>query len=94
LNEITVSTKGQIVLPKELRQKYGLTPGTKLTVQDDHGRLVIEKRDSIEDQFPRISTEEFLSQTIKIDQPFPNDQEMEQAILEEAGRRFDAETRR
>ena len=94
MNEITISSKGQIVLPKELRDRYGLTPGTKLTVQDDHGRLILEKRDMIEDRFPRISTEEFLSQTIRIDRPFPTDAEMEKAVLEEAGRRFDAETRR
>ena len=94
MNEITISTKGQIVLPKELRDKYGLKPGTKLTVQDDHGRLVLEKREVIEDQFPRISTEDFLARTIRIDRPFPTEEEIEQVMSEEAGRRFDAETRR
>lgn len=94
MTEITVSTKGQIVLPKELRDKYGLKPGTKLTIRDDHGKLTLEKKEAIEDRFPRISTEEFLARAIRLDRPFPSDEEIERTILEEAGRRFDAETRR
>ena len=30
----TVSTKGQVVLPKALRDRHGWTPGTRLVVED------------------------------------------------------------
>ncbi|MCD6232446.1 AbrB/MazE/SpoVT family DNA-binding domain-containing protein [Candidatus Aerophobetes bacterium] len=30
---VTVSTKGQIVIPKEVREKFGLRPGTKIDVK-------------------------------------------------------------
>jgi len=41
MKEITVSQKGWIVIPKELREKYGLTPGTKVYIVDYAGRLTI-----------------------------------------------------
>jgi len=42
----TRTEKGQIVIPAEIRAKYGLTPGTQLEVVDDGGgiRLVIRRR--------------------------------------------------
>lgn len=42
----TLTEKGQIVIPAEIRSKYGLTPGTQLEVVDDGGgiRLVIRRR--------------------------------------------------
>ncbi len=41
MKETTVSQKGWIVIPKELREKYGLTPGTKVYIVDYAGRLTI-----------------------------------------------------
>lgn len=38
-NTMTVSSKGWVVIPKELREKYGLTPGTKVQVVDYGGQL-------------------------------------------------------
>jgi len=42
----TLTEKGQIVIPAEIRAKYGLTPGTRLEVVDDGGgiRLVVRRR--------------------------------------------------
>ncbi len=36
---MTVSSKGWVVIPKELRDKYDLEPGTKVQVVDYAGRL-------------------------------------------------------
>ena len=32
--QVTVSTKGQVVLPAEIRRRYGIEPGTRLQVVD------------------------------------------------------------
>ena len=37
-----VSKKGQVVIPKEARDKLGLTPGTVLKVQVDGKRVILE----------------------------------------------------
>ena len=38
-----VSTKGQIVLPAEIREKMGLQPGDELTVEVVDGKAVVAK---------------------------------------------------
>jgi AbrB family looped-hinge helix DNA binding protein len=37
-----VSSKGQIVIPANLRKRYGLKEGTTIVFQEDRGRLVLE----------------------------------------------------
>jgi len=46
---ITVSTKGQIVIPAEIRRRNHLIPGTKLVVVDmgDHIVLMPEHEDPV-----------------------------------------------
>ena len=38
-----LSTKGQLIIPKEIRQRHGWTAGTELLVED-HGDSVILRR--------------------------------------------------
>ncbi len=38
-----MSTKGQIVIPKQLREKLGLQPGDPLVMAVDGNRLVLRK---------------------------------------------------
>ena len=42
----TLTEKGQIVIPAEIRTRYGLTPGTQVEFADEGGtiRLVIRRR--------------------------------------------------
>lgn len=42
----TLTEKGQIVIPAEIRAKYGLTPGTQVEFIDEAGtiRLVVRRR--------------------------------------------------
>jgi AbrB family looped-hinge helix DNA binding protein len=49
--QVTVSTKGQIVIPAAIRKKYGMGPGTKLQVVDlgDHVCLVPSLKDPVND---------------------------------------------
>ena len=37
-----ISSKGQVVIPANLRKRYGLKEGTTVTFQEDRGRLVLE----------------------------------------------------
>ena len=41
--EATVAERGQITLPKAVRDALGLTKGTKLRVELDGGRIVLRK---------------------------------------------------
>lgn len=44
----TLTIKGQVTIPKHIRDAVGLTPGTRVEfVIDDRGNLVIEKADRI-----------------------------------------------
>jgi antitoxin PrlF len=42
----TLTEKGQVVIPAEIRAKYGLTPGTQVEFVDEGGtiRLVVRRR--------------------------------------------------
>lgn len=42
----TLTEKGQIVIPAEIRARYGLTPGTQVEFVDEGGsiRLVVRRR--------------------------------------------------
>jgi len=39
---VTVSTKGQIVIPKEVREKFGLRPGTKIDVKLKGNEIILK----------------------------------------------------
>jgi antitoxin PrlF len=39
----TVSEKGQITVPKPLRERLGIRPGDQLDLTEEHGRLVMKK---------------------------------------------------
>ena len=39
----TVSEKGQLVIPKPLRDKLGLRAGQKVEIEEESGRLVVRK---------------------------------------------------
>jgi AbrB family looped-hinge helix DNA binding protein len=36
-----LSTKGQVLIPKQLRRKFGLKPGGKVHLTEEEGRLVL-----------------------------------------------------
>jgi len=38
----TVSTKGQFVIPSEMRDSLGIEPGTRIAVTQDGPRIVLE----------------------------------------------------
>jgi antitoxin PrlF len=49
--EATLAERGQVVIPKAIRDQLGLTPGTLLTFSVEGGRLVVRKK--VDDAFSR-----------------------------------------
>lgn len=39
----TISEKGQVTVPKRLRERLGIRPGDQLDFSEEHGRLVARK---------------------------------------------------
>lgn len=44
-----VDSKGRVTVPKELRERFGLDPGTEVEVREEEGRVVIEPERDPED---------------------------------------------
>jgi AbrB family looped-hinge helix DNA binding protein len=44
----TVSEKGQVTIPKPLRDRLGIRPGQVLEFQEDSGRLVARKAQTVD----------------------------------------------
>lgn len=44
----TVSEKGQVTIPKKLRERLGIRPGAVLEMVEDHGRIVATKTHPID----------------------------------------------
>lgn len=40
-----VDSKGRIVLPKELRERLGITPGSEVAIHEEDGKAVVEPED-------------------------------------------------
>lgn len=43
LERRTVGERGQVTLPKELRERFGIHGGDEVVVQEEEGQIVIEK---------------------------------------------------
>ena len=43
-----VDSKGRIVLPKEIRERLGITPGTEVEIHEEDGKAVVEPEDDPE----------------------------------------------
>ena len=59
--DVSISTKGQLVLPKEIRDKFQLNVGSKLRVFVENGRIVLQPRSFEED------VRDFISSAIRQD---------------------------
>ena len=73
----TVSTKGQVVLPKALRDRHGWGPGTRLVVEDTPQGVVLRP----ERLFPETRIEDIYGM-LKWDGPPVSIEDMDAAVLE------------
>jgi len=85
-----VSSKGQIVVPKSVRDELGLTEGTEVEFVRQGRGVFLQPVDAFDPRFPPLPRGEFLKHVLKASRPFPTDEEIEEAMLAEAARRFDA----
>jgi AbrB family looped-hinge helix DNA binding protein len=49
-----VDSKGRIVLPQEVRERLGITPGTEVEVHEEDGKAVVEPEADPEDVIARM----------------------------------------
>jgi AbrB family looped-hinge helix DNA binding protein len=49
MTEVSVTRKGQVTIPKELREKFGIEEGTKVEIVEEQGVIAIRKLPSIFD---------------------------------------------
>ncbi|MEX2680298.1 MAG: AbrB/MazE/SpoVT family DNA-binding domain-containing protein [Candidatus Sigynarchaeota archaeon] len=50
--EARLSSKGQVVIPKELRDKLGLSPRKPLKIYEQDGKIIIESIVDVKDEDP------------------------------------------
>ena len=60
---ITVSKKGQVVLPKKVREKMGVSQGSKLLLIEKEGRATLSKLDTLlkDKSFTLLASEKSLA---------------------------------
>ena len=47
---VNLSQKGQATIPKELREKHGIEPGSRVRIhENEHGEIVVEPLPSLQD---------------------------------------------
>jgi len=51
--QAVVGERGQVTIPKPLRERLGIRPGQRLTFAEERGRLVAEKAD-VDDPVSRV----------------------------------------
>ncbi|WP_084383830.1 AbrB/MazE/SpoVT family DNA-binding domain-containing protein [Halalkalicoccus paucihalophilus] len=49
-----VDSKGRIVLPQEIRERLGISPGTSVEVHEEEGKAVVEPEDKPEQILNRM----------------------------------------
>lgn len=53
---VKVDSKGRVVLPKSVRERLGISPGTEVTVREQDGKAVVEPEDDPEQVIERMET--------------------------------------
>ena len=89
-----VSAKGQVVLPKALRDAKGWTPGTRLAVEETPDGLTLRVQES-EPIFPPTTIDEAFG-CLKYDGPPKTIEEMDAGVAEgirEMWREFEAQSK-
>jgi AbrB family looped-hinge helix DNA binding protein len=51
---VTVDSKGRIVLPKKVRERLGITPGTEVDIREEDGKAVVEPEDDPQEVLQRM----------------------------------------
>jgi AbrB family looped-hinge helix DNA binding protein len=79
---VRLSTKGQLVIPKEIRERHGWTPGCRLEVEDRGDAVVIREAVAA----PPATRLEDLVGCLGYEGPVVSVEQMDEAIAEGARR--------
>jgi AbrB family looped-hinge helix DNA binding protein len=71
-----LSSKGQLIIPKEVRDRHGWGPGTELIVEDEGGGVTLRAAED----FP-VTTIDQIAGMLKYDGPPKTVEEMDEGIL-------------
>ena len=88
----TLSGKGQVVIPKDVRDRLGLQPGQQFDVSDAGGALVLRPAGKEEPTFTMAEFRARIDSIIQYDGPPATIEQMNETIREgwiEAARRSD-----
>jgi AbrB family looped-hinge helix DNA binding protein len=86
---VKLSETGEIAIPQSMRDAHRWDAGTEIEISDEGGRVVLRPVYVRSAKAPsKEQIEAFLAARIKVDRPFPTDEEIDQALLDEAERRF------
>lgn len=83
-----VSSKGQVVIPKAIRDRLGLAEGSEVEFAESDGKVTLAPVRKVDPRFPPITMEEFLNRIPKYDGPPITDEMIRNAIDAEARRRW------
>lgn len=93
MSTITLTAKGQVTIPKEIRQRLGLEAGARLRVDvDANGAIVVQPEDSARPKTGRSRVPGLLRHLAR-NRPV-SIEEMNEAIADEAVARFRRATRK
>ncbi len=87
-----ISSKGQLVLPKAVRDAHGWGAGTELEFIDKGDDVIIRPARKSDPRFPSISWTEFEKHRMKHTGPSVSIDDMNKAVLEEAKRHWNAKS--
>jgi len=81
-----ISDTGEVMLPKALRDAYGLKPGAEIDIADDGNRIVLtpEVVEKPRADQRKLTLEEFLAMRVQYDGPPVTDEMMHEAIEQAA----------
>ena len=51
---MVINAKGQIVIPKALRDRFGIRPGQEVDFKEDNGKIVLVKK-GLKDKFASLA---------------------------------------
>ena len=88
-----ISSKGQVVLPKAVRDARGWGAGTELEFIDKGADVIVRLAKTADSRFPSIGWDEFEKRRIKYDGPPVSIEDMDKAVREQAKRRWNEKSR-
>ncbi|TCQ10042.1 hypothetical protein C8J34_102445 [Rhizobium sp. PP-F2F-G36] len=88
---VRMSETGMVELPQALREAIGLVPGGEVDITESAGKLVVEPVSAASSETRggrKLAMEDLLARRIKYEGPPITDEMINQALLEEAKRRW------